>query len=678
MLLASVKRKTANPNIYEKIFTFFKNSLLTSSILPDELTWGHFKTSPLLKTVPNEKDISTYVLDNYAHEKIAEIRQNMAILNAKFATNLHLPNLNGEQQEVFTYLNDFVTGFQQGCEVLKSYDTDFVSNNLPILQVRTMLRSTFHYDRLLKESNKPHYLQSARKYYQLIKRGMFISNRKRQKLIYAQEVLQILQGDIPYFYFYSNDKSLWTATKPLIANFYFDTAQESIKIRKNNFEELQHNNLRLIEQTLLHSQDFTKVKDKIFANFLGKKVSENANNVSIATHISQKLYHHAFELTDLNKQTYFLFGDIAFNKTSDEYVFKHQRAESYYGITGMAIYFLCHYLVSNDKQSLAFFDNILKYSELICKQIFRSQNSEILPPTWFENPTAHLYLLLLAHKYLGEKLDNNFIKKYQKWFLINLQKDKLVDILGGAGASMSLILENKHFFDTDFIAQIIAIYTENLQKGKITLENEQIAWFFDDKLSDKLFGFSHGASGFLFILSVLYKHTKNLDYKNWFLGTFSYILSLYDLEHKSWKSAVNDADFAYLGYNHGCTGFALALLYSEDILEENIIVEQLNKCLWEITERSHHGNYTLANGIMGNLIVGKQIVDKYAIALNQEYVTNFKNYLENITLDEVFVRTGGLHNFLTFDLFTGMSGLGYGLLKLFAKDELPNVLAFEV
>ncbi len=677
MLLASVKRKTANPDIYEKIFTFFKNSLLTSSILPDELTWGHFKTSPLLKTVPNESDISTYVLDNYTHEKIAEIRQKMAILNAKFATNLHLPNLNGEQQEVFTYLNDFVTGFQQGCEVLKSYDTDLISNNLPILQVRTMLRSTFHYDRLLKESNKPHYSKSARKYYQLIKTGMFISNRKRQKLIYAQEVLQILQGDIPYFYFYSNDKSLWTATKPLIANFYFDTAQESIKIRKNNFEELQHNSLQLIKQTLLHSQDFTKGKDKIFHNFLNNSIAKGNNAANIANHISQEICNAAFKLSE-QKQTYFLFGDVAFNKNSEECVFTYQKAESYNGITGMAIYFLCHYIVSKEKQNLVFFDNILQYSELICKQIFRSQNTEIVPPTWFENPTAHLYLLLLVNKYLGGKLDANFIKKYQTWFLINLQKDKLVDILGGAGGSITLILKNKHFFDTDFITKIIAIYTESLQKGKITLENGQIAWFFDDKLSDKLFSFSHGASGFLFILSVLYKHTKNLDYKNWFLSTFSYILSLYDLEHKSWKSAVNDANFAYPGYNHGCTGFALALLYAEDILEENIIVEQLNRCLWEIAERSHDRNYTLANGIIGNLVISKQIVSKYGNELNPEYVENFKNYLNNITLQEIFIRTGGINSFLTFDLFTGMSGLGYGLLKLFAKEELPNVLAFEV
>ncbi len=677
MLLASVKRKQTTPNIYEKIFTFFKNSLLTSSILPDELTWGRFKTSSLLKTVLNESDISTYILDNYTYEKIAEIRQNMAVLNAKFSVNLHLPNFNGQEQEVFAYLNDFIKGFQEGCEVLKNYTIDLISNNLPILQVRTMLRSTFHYDRLLKESNKPHYLQSARKYYQLIKTGMFVSNRKRQKLIYKQEVLQLLQGDIPYFYFYSNDKTLWTATKPLIANFYFDTAQESIQIRKNNFEELQYNSLQLIKQTLLHSQDCTKVKDKIFHNFLNKSIAKDNNAHNIANHISQEICNAAFKLSD-KKQTYFLFGDVAFNKNSEECVFIHQRAESYNGITGMAVYFLCHYLCTKDEQSLAFFENHLAYSYLICKQILRSSDTETLPPTWFENPTAHLYLLLLAHKYLGKKLDNTFIKKYQNWFLINLQQDKLVDVLGGAGGSICLILQNKHCFDIDFISQIITIYTENLQKGKIIVEKGQIAWFFDERLSNKLFSFSHGASGFLFILSILYEHTQNLEYKNWFLGTFSYILSLYDVESKAWKSAVNDENFAYPGYNHGCTGFALALLYAENLLDKTIIVEQLNRCLWEITERSHYRNYTLANGIIGNLVVGKQIIDKYGASLNQEYVINFEKYLDNITLDDIFIRTGGINAFLTYDLFTGLAGLGYGLLKLFTKEELPNVLAFEV
>lgn len=133
-----------------------------------------------------------------------------SIVNIEPVKNMLVNRLTGIPISATEYCCNIVDGYQRFMYWMiqnKENVTEFIVNNFSNLKSRVLFRPTFVYSKVLVESYHPKLLSNFKHYYEHCAQ-LYKESNPVYKSIYADELFDLLNGDIPYFSALTSDIAL--------------------------------------------------------------------------------------------------------------------------------------------------------------------------------------------------------------------------------------------------------------------------------------------------------------------------------------------------------------------------------------------------------------------------------------------------------------------------------------
>lgn len=358
----------------------------------------------------------------------------------------------------------------------------------------------------------------------------------------------------------------------------------------------------------------------------------------------------------------------------------------YDGCAGVALFFAALYRITGDDNYLKTARNALQDVMWLIGQIpFRERAVTIYPLGIGAGFSSLVYVYIKSAILID---DPSWIDQaeWASGFLSKnaIDEDRVYDILcGSAGALLAFLALYRVTRDARYLKK--AIYCGNhLVKGKVMLGKGLFGWkTFDGRA---LSGFSHGTAGIAGSLLRLFEQTGNRQYYQTAMEAILYEDSLFSEEHRNWKDLrdlPNEADGNELHFMtswcHGAPGIVMGRLSTTHLANESQIVVDIENGLKTTLSCGLEVCDHLCCGNMGRIEVllyaGKKL---HRPDLLKEAGMKAGQVIAKMKKNGYF---GVLHdpgaNIFHIGFFQGLSGIGYGLLRLAYPEELPSVLAFE-
>lgn len=358
----------------------------------------------------------------------------------------------------------------------------------------------------------------------------------------------------------------------------------------------------------------------------------------------------------------------------------------YSGGAGVALFFGALYRITGDEKYLKTARNILQYIIGMIRQLpLRGQKVTYYPLGIGAGFSSLVYVFIKFALLIG---DPSWIGQAQ-WiseFLSknSIEEDTVYDVLcGSAGALLAFLALYDVTSDPIYLKK--AMYCgDHLVKGKVTLGSGRCGW---KTLDDRpLSGFSHGAAGIACSLLRLFEQTGDERYYQTAMEAILYEDSLFSEEHRNWLDLrdLSDDDEGnklhfMTSWCHGAPGIVMGRLSTLHLTDASRIVMDIENGLettlsYRLEARDH-----LCCGNMGRI----EVVLYSGIKLHRPDLLKVAGVkaAQVITKMEETGHFGVLHdpgvNVFHMGFFQGLSGIGYGLLRLAYPEALPSVLAFE-
>lgn len=176
-------------------------------------------------------------------------------------TGRGLPVLGGVVQTVQSYMEDFLSGFEEGyrrCMALRS-ELEETLQRFSEIRVRRLLRHTSYYGILQRRLRSPKALASieAQKTVTSSLRNYFEQAHAQHLFpLAAAEEASLLRGDIPYFYVMGDGYDLLSYGQVVIEGYFEHSSVENARIRLARMSE---DELRFEKEMLVNSYDMAIV-----------------------------------------------------------------------------------------------------------------------------------------------------------------------------------------------------------------------------------------------------------------------------------------------------------------------------------------------------------------------------------------------------------------------------------
>lgn len=368
----------------------------------------------------------------------------------------------------------------------------------------------------------------------------------------------------------------------------------------------------------------------------------------------------------------------------------------YSGISGIALFYLSLYKITNNKKYLNICKNAMKWVIQYCDDNKLNDLSFITGRLGVSFVLVKLYEVC-KENYLEKALE--IAKSYDK-ILIN-EKYACEYLSGLSGILLGLL----HLYDAtkeEWIVKKINELIISVLKNS-SYNNTGIHWDKNKNVIKSLTGFSHGASGIGFVFLELGNYFENSVFYYLAEQAFKYESNNYDSNAKNWKDLrkgmyleENEKEHreAYLSKNydffltqesmsawcHGAPGIGLSRLRAFELLRKNIYKSELKICIENVLNNSqkiYGKSYSLCHSIGGNLDLVIEYLREFK---NDKYKNKLLKIVEEIISDSEKQKkyTSGLAKFAgdleDFSLFNGNSGIGYFYLRLINPDIVDSVL----
>jgi type 2 lantibiotic biosynthesis protein LanM len=265
----------------------------------------------------------------------------------------------------------------------------------------------------------------------------------------------------------------------------------------------------------------------------------------------------------------------------------------------------------------------------------------------------------------------------------HIARDRDLDIvLGSAGAILGFLALYKVTANTDVLEKAI-ICGQHLLEHRVVSDTGYKAWMPIGN-EKPLTGFSHGAAGIAYALLRLYETTLEPIFLDAATEAISYERSVFSSEAQNWPDfrppATNNKQPSFTtSWCTGAPGIGLARLGSLAILDSPEIRQEIDVAVQTTQNFSQQGVDNVCCGNFGRI----DVLIEAACRLSQPELLEIAHRKTSwlVTRAE---QTGFFNLFPNLpqgiyhpNLFSGMAGIGYTLLKLAKPDLLPSVLLLE-
>jgi len=546
--------------------------------------------------------------------------------------------------EFLDYIDNIIKGFDEMMLFFIKRKDDLVQPNGVLFQfkgklVRNVIKNTQRYMSLLGYSTHPNYACDMLKREKLLENMWAYPYVNKQVVIYENQDMML--DDIPIFFSYTDSKDLISSDGELITNFFeasgYDLMMERIKELNQNMLDKQKS---IILVQLGKFDQIVKELNGESALNQGQMTFESLDLLEESCRIGERLIDCSISSNDGLEISW---GGILLNHQAN-WEIGALNGSLYDGVAGIALFLYELYYVTKENKYYTAYRKAMRAALTVSKGIqdisgYTGQISLLFP---------------ILNEYLKEgksEFLNNIEEKVDSIDLKNSHMEHLDFVTGYSGTMMQLliaydILKNKKYLDMA------------LEIGEIIVKSIDL-----EKMNDV--GLGHGCSGIALSLFKLHKYTGNEEFRN-------IALSLLDKE----RNIMNHEDYKEVPkWCWGTTGAGIARIEILQYYEDDMILTDIKKAVDNIcnTMKKEDG---LCHGNMADI----ELLNRYReISRDREKIFEAKiiNIFER---KEEFgdYSLRGLPEFQTLDLFNGIAGVGYELLRIYNRKQVSDVLTLSI
>ncbi len=667
----------------EKVSNLLRKSVLYSGILPF-YSWNNAGDAGInmsaisgeegqkfpikIPFIINPKSVNMRVVYDYP---VSKRNHNLAMLKGKFIQPSEFAD------KIIQGFKSAYLGAMEHTETLLKIIQQYSE-----LEVRYLIRNTQQYVIVLSSSYHPELLMDggARNlfFYSLINGNL---QNENSKLLIEHEIEDLLSGDIPYFYFRGNKKSIYTWDGREVKNFFSKTALQQIE---ENIQYLSYKNLEQQIQYIkitfnMENAGTRKIKNERLKPALSNNIFKTAEE--LAKELLCKIGTNAIyseDGTDVN-----WIGVKLFGIKENQWMIQALPNTLYDGTVGINLVFHLYERIYQDKKYHEICDvldnRILRYIDTISdgKKSIAEFNTGV-----FCGEGSILYALNILYEIYDDSKYKLYFDKWLSCMETIISEDCLFDLISGnSGIVLVLINMYKKTGTPTYLQKAIQI-AEQLIEDMVT-DKGKVGWK-SEVVPEVLAGFAHGNSGFIELFSRLYEVYPQTKYLDVLSSLVEYENSLYSEKDNNWIdlrkfSEVDQHKSQPIAWCHGAAGILLSRLTLYNAIKnlgETALLQQAIKDISlaknKLIEDGVHAGFCLCHGNMGNLLILK----RYAEIFDDKQVrsicdSRFEQILES--LNEENILPTELYN---PGFMTGLSGIAYALLK-YKMPKLPLLIGVE-
>jgi type 2 lantibiotic biosynthesis protein LanM len=266
-----------------------------------------------------------------------------------------------------------------------------------------------------------------------------------------------------------------------------------------------------------------------------------------------------------------------------------------------------------------------------------------------------------------------------------IARDSQFDVSDGAAGLMLALLNLHDCSSSEFVLAAAIQCGEHLEAHAQRVAEDKLAWRPIGESAMPLTGLSHGAAGIAWALLRLSAATGEPKFRKLAMDAIAYERSLFSSEQGNWPDlrAIKAGTVAggyQCGYPvawcHGASGVGQARLASLPYLDDQRMRAEIDVAIQTTCKHGFGNNHSLCHGDLGNVELLLQARKK----LKQGYLegmcdTAAAQILNGMRRDGW--RCGSVSGLESPGLMTGISGIGYQLLRLADPSAIPSVLSLE-
>lgn len=548
----------------EKVSNLLRKSVLYSGILPF-YSWNNAGDAGInmsaisgeegqkfpikIPFIINPKSVNMRVVYDYP---VSKRNHNLAMLKGKFIQPSEFAD------KIIQGFKSAYLGAMEHTETLLKIIQQYSE-----LEVRYLIRNTQQYVIVLSSSYHPELLMDggARNlfFYSLINGNL---QNENSKLLIEHEIEDLLSGDIPYFYFRGNKKSIYTWDGREVKNFFSKTALQQIE---ENIQYLSYKNLEQQIQYIkitfnMENAGTRKIKNERLKPALSNNIFKTAEEV--AKELLCKIGTNAIyseDGTDVN-----WIGVKLFGIKENQWMIQALPNTLYDGTVGINLVFHLYERIYQDKKYHEICDvldnRILRYIDTISdgKKSIAEFNTGV-----FCGEGSILYALNILYEIYDDSKYKLYFDKWLSCMETIISEDCLFDLISGnSGIVLVLINMYKKTGTPTYLQKAIQI-AEQLIEDMVT-DKGKVGWK-SEVVPEVLAGFAHGNSGFIEMFSRLYEVYPQAKYLRVLSRLVEYENSLYSEKNNNWtdlrKFPEEDQNRDQpIAWCHGAAGILLSRL----------------------------------------------------------------------------------------------------------------------
>lgn len=584
------------------------------------------------------------------------------------------PKFEGEQQKSVMYIKDIVEGFECTYRYCLENKAELEKNMKEIFTDtvgRIIVRPTNVYDQIVKTAYHPDLLLNSwnRKVFML--KIVDVSQAATEEII-KSEILDMYDGDIPYFVCYADKTGIIDTRKKHIPDvFAKDMLQFCLEkvsalsevdlhrqigfIGVSYMEKLEECNIDFpydSKETLLNlpkeEKTYQEILEKLYQVFADKSlVDKNAERYKRVWLEVYQVPDYPTYVSSINADFYTGMSSMCYMLYVLKDILDNQEIESIYE--------------ELKQQILVAFDNVEK--------------EENVKMGAFTGVYSVVYALLLL-------VERNELELEPVLDIFKDIKDKpidCVDILAGAAGILKVQLKLRELIckknsHTDQIEMLDKYIDQTLQiikdKSIIVDEGEDITWGIEGYT-----GYAHGNAGIVDALIDYYKVFQDESVLSYIDRGYNYIKNHFIDMIQNWTKTKEDDTYAK-GWCHGAPGISLVLMNLRETFGDKYVTEdELIKAKEIIINNGFGDDFCLCHGDMGNLCVLKRIAKE----LNDEELLGFCKKQLNETLKSINEKIYGNYFYRREDnsLMLGLLAIVAGIIEIGYDKEITAFLSLK-
>ncbi len=589
----------------------------------------------------------------------------------------------GEEVNPFDHTQDIIDGFSHAYRVILTNKLEILSDRGPLGEfrddsVRYIVRPSLIYGMMLAESNHPDLLRDAVQRDRFFER-LWISvetwpSEASDRLIQfiPFELEDLWAGDIPYFSTRVDSRDLWTSRGERLVDFFQTTGYEDVQKRILGFneEDLRRHSwvIRASMGSLIEVKDHLPSVQPACSD---SALPERTKLIQAAAEIGGRIERLAIEH---EKTGVGWIGLMTVNGRA--WTLASNDLGLYSGSPGITFFLAYLAAIGGDQ----------RFRALAEKSLFRIRGflRKWGPPKSvgaFEGTAGILYLLThLATLWNREDLQaeaQDLIDSIAR----QADDDMALDVMAGAAGAIAALLAFYETFRCDSVIAVAQRLANRLIETALPQRGGGRAWKASINPERPLAGFSHGAAGIAWALGKLYAVTGSEKLRGLALDALEFEANAYSEEFGGWpdyrglpEDYKNLTAAHYMtAWCHGAVGIGFSRLDLMSCLPSEFLEASLSAALGATRKGGFGKGHCLCHGDLGNL---ELLLEASRRRPNNGLTETVRDFSAGIFRDGVskgwqcdtptLIETPGL--------MTGLSGIGYNLLRLAHPDIAPSAL----